>query len=231
MTCRTLQANGQQWRFCPDDPPAEAARLQRIAFAVVVDDLLLTAPPVPIDVSSTRPDFAGRSGPDGRVGVVGRPFPALPPAQAPGTVIGMTLAAAGYVPLSLSASLGPQPLYPDGFVPLDFGTRRLVRGAVSIWGRVRRVVGGVLQPVAGANVAVTAATPVPALAGALPAPPSAASFLALAAPTDATGNYRLGPVARAVRLTLTASDGASSAMAALDLDYAQPVNLLDFILP
>lgn len=231
MTCRGLTANDVQWRFCPLDPPAEAARLQLVAGARVIDDVQLGVPPVPIAVSSTRPDFVGRSGPDGSVGVIGRPFPTLPQAQVAGTVIGMSLAAPGYDPLALAGPLGPQGAYPAAFTRVDLGTWRLTRQAVSIHGEVTRVIGGLPQPVVGAAIAVTTALPVPALAGAQPAPPSAASFLVLAAVTDASGRFRLGPVARAVRLTLTASDGGGAVSGDVDLDYAQPVNLIVLTLP
>jgi hypothetical protein len=231
MTCRTLQANGQQWRFCPDDPPPEAGRTQRIAFALLTDDLILGPPRTAVSVTSVRPDFAGVSGPDGRVGVVGQPFPTLPPAQAPGTPIGVTLDAPGYLPLALNGLLGAQPGYPAAFTPLDLGNWRLQRQPTAIWGRVTRLAGGVAQPVAGAAVAVTAAIPVPPAASAQPAPPTAASFLALTTVTNATGGYRLGPVARAIRLTVTATDAGGTVSAPIDLDYAQQVNLLDLLLP
>jgi hypothetical protein len=231
MTCRILQANGRQWRFCPDDPPPEAGFTQRIAFAVLFDDLVLGPPQTAVSVASSRPEFTGVSGPDGRVGVVGQPFPALPPAQVPGTPVGMTLEAPGYAPLVLSGALGPQPGYPTAFAPLDLGSWRLQRKATAVWGRVTRLAGGVAQPVAGAAVAVTAAVPAPAAAGTQPPPPNAASFLALTTVTDAAGGYRLGPIARAVRLTMTATDLGGTVSAAIDLDYAQQVNLLDLLLP
>ena len=231
MTCRVQQVGASTWRFCPDDAPPTAARTQCVARATLVDDLVLGPPLVPVTVVSGRPEFAGESGPDGLVGAVGRPFPDLPAAQVAGTPIALALTAPGYAPLSLNGALGPQPLYPNRFRPLDFGTWRLARAAVTLGGRVIRIAGGTAVPVPGASVRVTAAVPVPALAGAQPAPPTAASFLALAAITDNTGNYRLGPVSRAVRLTLTASQGAATAASDIEPDYAQLLNFLDFVLP
>jgi hypothetical protein len=231
VTCRIQPVGDARWQFCPDDAPAAASRTQCVARALIVDDLVLGVPPVPITVVSARPEFAGRSGPDGLVGAVGQPFPSLPVAQVAGTNIALMLTAPGYAPLALSGALAAQPGYPASFTTLDFGTWRLARIAVTVGGRVTRVVAGTPTPVPGANVAVTAAVPAPALPAAQPPPPAAASFLALAAVTDAAGNFRLGAVARAVRLTLTASQGASSQSQDLDLDYAEPLNLIDFVLP
>jgi hypothetical protein len=229
VTCRIQQVGDFRWTFCPVDPPVAAGHVQCVARARIVDDLNLSAPLVPVSVVSAR--FNGRSGPDGFVGLVGRPFPDLPAAQVAGTVVTMTLTAPGYVRLDLSGPLGAQPSYPDAFAPLDFGVWRIMRRPVEIRGRVTRLVGSTLLTVAGANIAVTAAVPVPGLAGAQPAPPTAASFLALAATTDAAGVFRLGPVVRALRLTLTAMGSGGTASQDVDLDYAQSVNLIDFDLP
>jgi hypothetical protein len=231
VTCRIQQVAAATWRFCPDDAPPAAARTQCVARATLVDDLVLGPPLVPVTVVSGRSEFAGENGPDGLVGAVGRPFPDLPAAQIVGTSISLALTAPGYTPLSLNGVLGPQPLYPARFRPLDFGTWRLARAAVMLGGQVTRIAGGVVVPVPGASVRVTAALPVPALAGAQPAPPTAVSFLALAATTDGIGNYRLGPLSRVVRLTLTASQGAATASSDVEPDYAQLLNLVDFVLP
>lgn len=231
MTCRIQQAGDTSWRFCPDDAPPVAARVQCVARAQLVDDLVLNPPMVPVTVRSSRPEFTGRSGPDGLVGAVGQPYPDLPAPQVSGTAITLTLSAPGYDPLSLSGALGAQPGYPASFAALDFGTWRLTRTAMTIAGRVTRMVGGSAVAVAGASVAVAAAVPAPLLAGAQPAPPSPASFLALGTVTDATGNFRIGPVARALHLTLTASEGGGSQVLDLDPDYSEPINLIDFVLP
>jgi hypothetical protein len=231
VTCRTLTAKGRDWRFCPVDPPQEAGYLQVVARAQIVDDITLAAPQVPLEVDTDRAGFFGRSGPDGLIGAIGHPAQLLPPSQAPGTPFELTVEAAGHAPLTLAGALPAQPGYPMAFFPLEFGTRRLQRDAASIHGRVTRLLGGIDQPVAGATVTVTAAQPVPALAGALPAPPPAALFIGLGDVTAADGSYRLGPIARAFSLTITASEGGDSAVRTLALDYASPVNLLDFRLP
>jgi hypothetical protein len=231
MTCRTLTAKGREWRFCPIDPPSEAAYLQVVARAQIVDDLTLGAPQVPLAVDTDHPGFFDRSRPDGLVGAIGHPAALLPPSQVAGAPVNLTVEAAGHVPLSLTGALPGQPGYPTAFFPLELGTHRLQRQAVQIRGRVTRLVAGVDTPVAGATVTVTAAQPTTLLAGALPAAPPAALFIGIGDVTAADGTYRLGPIARAVGLTLTASEGGDSAARTLALDYASPVNLLDFRLP
>jgi hypothetical protein len=231
MTCRIQIVGDGQWRFCPVDPPREASRLQCVARATLIDDLIGGPPPVALTVTTDTPGLSGRSGPEGLVGVVGRPYPAWPASQVAGTPLAMMVRAPGCVDLALAGSVSVQGAYPDAFILLDLGLHRLLRRPIEIRGQVARLVAGDLQPVAAATVAVTAAVPVPAIAAAVPAPPSAASFLALSAVTDAAGNFRLGPVARAIALTLTASQGGGNDVRDLDIDYAQPINLIDFVLP
>jgi hypothetical protein len=231
MTCRVQQANGQNWRFCPIAPPPAASRVQVIARLQLIDDLVLSPPIISVTAQSTRPDFTTRFTQDGLGGVVGRPYPSLPVSQVTGTPVGVEITAAGYSKLSVSQPLGSQSNYPTSFTPIDLGTWRLQRQPTAIHGRVVRITGGVPQPVAGATVSVSAAVPGPPMAGAQPPPPAPATFLALSTTTDSAGAFRFGPIARALRLTITASEGGSTASAAIDLDYAQPVNLLDFVLP
>lgn len=231
MTCRVQPAGSRTYRFCPVDPPVEAGRFRIVAQARIVDDLTLAAPPVSLDAKTSMPGFGTRTGRDGLVGVTGRPATLLPPSQVAGAPVGLTIDAPGYALLSLSGALAVQPTYPAAFVPLDLGTWRLQRLPVRIHGRVIRRVGGIDQPVSGATVTVTAAVPVPPLAVAQPAPPAAASFIGMGDVTGAPGTYRIGPFARAARLTLTASQGGGTVAVNVAPDYAAPVNLVDIRLP
>jgi len=231
MTCRIQQANGQNWRYCPIDAPPVASRLQAIARFQLIDDLVLSPPLTAVTAHSTRPEFAAGCTQDELAGVIGRPYPLLPVSQVTGTPIGIIITAPGYSQLTVSQPLGSQGSYPASFTPIDLGTWRLQRAPVTLQGRVVRITGGLPQPVVGATVSVTAAVPPPPMAGAKPPPPAPGTFLSLSTATDAAGFFRLGPIARAIRLTLTASEGGSTTSAAIDLDYAQQINLLDFVLP
>ncbi|NVD97962.1 carboxypeptidase-like regulatory domain-containing protein [Massilia sp. BJB1822] len=223
-----VNANGRRWRYSPGTPPLEAGLLRAVALAHLVDDMTLAPPPrAALSVSSDAPPFSGCAGPDGLVGLIGSPSRMVPPAQIAGMPVAFTVSAAGYIPLLLAGAIGAQPGYPAAWSALDLGLWRLQRNALTISGRVTRLAGGVLLPVAGVSIKVTAATPVRALAGALPAPPSLASFTALATLTDAQGRFSL-PLARALSVTLTATQGAASASRTLCPDYAEPVLPLDF---
>jgi hypothetical protein len=231
MTAVTIQAGGRAWRLLPAEAPREAARVQVVARARVVDDLTLLAPAAALAVAATTPGLAGRAGPDGLVGVVGAPARLAPADEVEGLGLAFTVTGAGFEPLALAGALPAQPGYPDAFAALDLGVRRLLRPPVEIRGRVTRLVAGAVQPVAGAVVAVTAAQAVRALADAEPPPPPAAALTGLQALTDADGRYRLPGVARALSLTLTASKGVGSAARTLAPSYADPVILADFRLP
>lgn len=222
-----VNVNGRPWRHSPDTPAPEAGLLRAVALARLVDDMTLAPPRVALAVHSDAPSFGGRAGPDGLVGLIGTPARVVPAAQIAGMPVAFTVSAAGYDTLALAGAIAAQPGYPGAWSALDLGLWRLQRNALTIVGRVTRLAGGVPQPVAGASVNVTAAIPVRALAGALPAPPAVASFTALATLTDAQGRYSL-PLARALSVTLTATQGGASASRVLWPDYAEPLLPVDF---
>ena len=222
-----VNVNGRQWRYSPIEPPPEAGLVRAIALAHLVDDVTLTPPRVVLSVHSDTLLFGGHAGPDGLVGLIGAPAREVPPSQIAGLPVAFTVSAAGYVPLALAGAIAAQPGYPASWSALDLGLWRLQRNAVTISGRVTQLVGGVLQPVAGANINVISAIPVRALAGALPAPPSVASFTTLATLTDALGRFSL-LVARALSVTLTASQGGTSVSRTLWPDYVEPLLPVDF---
>jgi hypothetical protein len=201
MSVVRIQANSETWRFAPLPPPAGAALLQIVAQAQLVDDVSLLAPATAVEVTSSGP-FLGRAGPDGLVGVIGRPLLAGPSAQIVGLPLAFTVTAPGYQNLTLNGALPAQPGLPNAFQPLDFGRRRLIRAPAVIQGRVFRRVAGVFQPTAGAIVRIQAATPVPPLAGALPVPTSVGWLVGLTATADAYGQYRFTPLERFSTLTL-----------------------------
>jgi len=219
--------NGRPWRHSPEAPPPGAGLLRAIVLARLVDDMTLAPPRVALSIHSDALPFSGRAGPDGLVGLIGTPSRVVPPAQIAGLPVAFTVSAAGYDTLALAGAIAAQPGYPATWSALDLGLWRLQRNAVTIAGRVTRLAGGVLQPVAGASINVTAAVPVRALAGALPAPPPVASFTALATLTDSQGRFSL-PLARALSVTLTASQGGASASRILWPDYAEPLLPVDF---
>lgn len=232
MTAVELIAGNRLWRWSEVDPSRAAGRLRAVAFATILDDVTLAAPVTPLVAISKTAGFQARAGLDGMVGLFGPPFPLIPDAtDLAGTPVAFDVVAAGFGTLSFAGALAADPTYPDSFAPLDFGTRRLVRRPCEIRGRVFRMVGGAAVPASGATISITAATPVPALAGATPAPPPASTFTAISATADTAGEYRLPPISRAKSLAVKASQGGGSVTSLITSDYADPVMLLDFRLP
>jgi hypothetical protein len=201
MSTVSIQSGGKDWRFSPLPAALDAAQLQIVAQATILDDISLLVPGTPVEVASDG-SFPVTVGPDGLVGLIGRPLLCAPPTQIAGTPVALTVTAPGYQALSLNGALPSQPSLPNVFQLLDFGQRRLIRAATTIQGRVFSRVAGVFQPVAGAIVSIAAATPAPALAGALPLPISVAGLVGLTATTNANAEYRFPPLQRFSTLTM-----------------------------
>lgn len=200
MSAVTIAANGRSWGFAPVTQPLDAARLQIIARATVLDDRTLS-PPRGLSAATTG-TFATQVGPDGLVGLIGRPTWTVPPAQLPGLGVSLTVSAEGCQDAVLAGALPPQPGLPASFAALDLGTYRLIRLPVVICGRVFRRQAGIFVPLAGAEVRVVAASPVPALAGAMPAPVPVGALVGTSAFTNPDGEYRFAPFQRFATLRL-----------------------------
>jgi hypothetical protein len=113
----------------------------------VVDELTVAPPPVDPTIVTSRAGLTPRRGPDGRIGLVGRPSASLPPALVAGTTVPVELAAPGYLRHTFDVTLQapPQPTLTVG----------LHREPVALWGRVLDPNG----PVAGAVVTVVDFSP------------------------------------------------------------------------
>lgn len=206
MSAVTILSQGRSWRFSPLPPVSEDSLYRVIARCSVIDDVTLEPPTVPLEVEALNKAWSGRTGPEGLLGVIGRPTAAAPAAQLAATPVGMNVTAPGYQPLALAGVLPAQPGLPAVFTPLDYGIRRLLRLPLVIEGRVLRRIAGELRPVPGAAVTITAATPVPPRAGALPAPVAVAGIAGTVALANADGEYRFAalPRFRTVTLEVTA---------------------------
>lgn len=200
MNALRIRSGERSWRFNPLPAAPETDLLRVMARASLVDDVTLAPPQVPLTVRAAAGPWTGRAGPDGLVGLIGRPSQGGPIAALAGLQMDMEITAQGYADLALGGVLPAQPA--GDFVPLEFGARRLQRLALVIEGRVLRRIAGNLQPVAGAVVTIIAATPVPALAGALPAPVAVAALVGTVANTNAAGLYRFAAIPRFASVTL-----------------------------
>ena len=148
MSARELTAVGRRWRFVPDEPPPDLLqRMQAVVDLAVTDELTGAAPATALSIVASRAGLSPRVGPDGRIGLVGRPAAILPAALVPGSVVAVEVGAVGYLPQAIEITLQapPQPT-----VPLA-----LRREPAEVWGRVLDTSGGAPVPVAGATVRLT----------------------------------------------------------------------------
>jgi hypothetical protein len=190
MSAVSILPQGRTWRFMPLPSASEDSLLRVVARSSILDDVTLEPPVIALEVKAANKAWAGRAGPDGLVGVIGRPTAAAPSIQLAGMPAGMEISAPGYQTLVLAGALPAQAALPANFTALDHGFRRLLRLPLVIEGRVLRRIAGELQPVAGAMVMITGATPVAARAGTLPLPISVAALVSTAAAANANGEYR-----------------------------------------
>jgi hypothetical protein len=146
-----IGADGATWSFVPGDTPPRAARTQAILRVTVVDEITGLPPVVPLAVSTTPSSATARNA-GSLIGVVGQPRTLFPDIGIALARASMTITAAGFLPLGLSAAMGLQADYPDSFTPPDLGEVALHRAPVVIGGRV---VSRSLGPLAGAVVEVT----------------------------------------------------------------------------
>jgi hypothetical protein len=154
MTVRTVIADGANWRFWPDDPPPVAARAQAILQARVVDEVTGVPPAVPLVARTTLAGAGARSGPGGRVGIVGRPRLQFPDVMPTPPMLDLTVEADGFLPLELRTALPAQPAaYPNDFTPAVLaGDQNMRRRATRLAGRV---ISRTLGPLNNATVSVT----------------------------------------------------------------------------
>lgn len=148
MSARELTAGGRRWRFVADEPPPDLLqRTQAVVDLAVTDELTGAAPATALSIVASRAGLSPRVGPDGRIGLVGRPAAILPAALVPGSVVAVEVGAVGYLPQAIEITLQapPQPT-----VPLA-----LRREPAEVWGRVLDTSGGAPVPVAGATVRLT----------------------------------------------------------------------------
>jgi hypothetical protein len=173
------------WRLAPDDPAPVASFAQAILTATVIDEITAAPPVIPPVATTTTTGLIPRATAGGIAGLVGRPFARYPTAtSASGAAVQLMLAAPGYLPLSLTANLGPQPAtYPGAFTPAALGTVALHRAPILFSGRVASHTTG---PLAAATVTLDGIWAT--LADLVNPAPSPADVVALASPLYAARN-------------------------------------------
>ena len=135
MSCRTEFAGALSYRFCPDPPPVLADRVRAVLRARLVDEI--TEDPIAVD-AGLRTSVQGlhvHRVTGGNVGLIGQPARLFPDLGSSAVDLDLSIEASGYLPLTLTRSLGPVIGFPAVFAALDVGDIALHRQAVALRGR------------------------------------------------------------------------------------------------
>ena len=161
MSDTLVSAQGLDYRFCPDRPPAVAAQRGRAVLRARVLDELTGLP-----VKTVRPPTADRPGLQGRalgsglIGWSGRPARALAGLDAAPIELRLGIAAPGYLPRSERVTLQPINVgngapadFPNHFAAGELADIELHRRPLVLRGRVIERQGVALLPLANARLA------------------------------------------------------------------------------
>jgi hypothetical protein len=202
------------WSLAPVTPPPLAARVQAVLIAQLVDEITAMPPLTRLSATTETAGIAARATAGGLAGLVGQPLTRFGPGFVTGAPLQLTLTGRGYLPISVTAKIGPEPLYPAAFTPVALGTIALHRTPVSL---AARTVSRTRTVRAGTTVTLEGIWPALAdLASASPAPPN---LVALASPlyadrgstaTIARQNLSLAPPAEAKVLLRPGNAGSMS---------------------
>lgn len=149
-----IEAGARSWRLLAGPDPREAARLQAILSAQLLDELTGAPPRAVIDVSTVSRGMWARASASGRIGLVGRPAALFPDPWpvAPSPSVEIRAETTDHLPRRLARDLDPQPNMPERYALTPLGDIELHRRPTTFSGRlVSRLTG----PVAGATVSVT----------------------------------------------------------------------------
>lgn len=162
MTCRNEVVNARTFRYCPDDLPPPADRIQAIMVGRFVDELSGNALNSVISVSTGLVNVSARASANAVAGLVANPARRFPGLAVSTVTLDMTISSRRYLSWHLQGDLGPFntgagapadfPLY---FAPVDLGDVELHREATHISGRCVQNNGVTRQPLDGANVTIS----------------------------------------------------------------------------
>ena len=90
------------WDLAPDPDPPAAAFSQAVMFATLVDEVTARPPAPVVQASTTVAGLIPRATSGGAVGLAGQPITKYTATSAAGAALDLTLAAPGYLPLTLT---------------------------------------------------------------------------------------------------------------------------------
>ncbi len=154
MSCRLEQANNRNFIFCPDDRTSPADNVRAVVRARVIDEITNQPPRGELTVSSVADGLSPKVGPDGIVGLVGRPGRLHSALDVDGVDIKFSVSAERFLPRHFEETLGPIPGFPEQFQPLDLGIVSFHREPVVLKGRVIQRNGAGSIPLTGVTVSI-----------------------------------------------------------------------------
>jgi len=127
MTTTTIQANGINYLFSPDDSQPRASRQWMLVRARLVNDVTLRPVTNDVRVESDLPLTTPRIADDGLVGLVGVPRTVFPILAGRQFVVNLTLRAKGFlsqtlaviIPTDAKLTAGPGPVIGDRVITLN----------------------------------------------------------------------------------------------------------------
>ncbi|HTX91819.1 MAG TPA: hypothetical protein VMC09_11460 [Anaerolineales bacterium] len=138
-----------------DDPVGVANRNWGVVALRVVDELTGEPPRGSISLTCSNPALTTRVAEDGLVGLAAVPAKVFPGLKTVSYSAGLTIQAAGYLGMSLTATLPINPAFPASFDPLILPDLPLHRLPIVFRGRTMRLVAGNLQVAPAASVRVS----------------------------------------------------------------------------
>jgi hypothetical protein len=134
MTMLPVKDRISGWRLAPDGPIPTAWWPQELLSVAMLDEVTGLPPVVTPDAATTTPGVTALASAT-HAGLVGQPLLRFRRGFITGSPLQLALSGAGYLPLTLNASFGAEPGYPDVFTPIDLGDVALHRAPITISGR------------------------------------------------------------------------------------------------
>jgi hypothetical protein len=123
------------WSLAPDGPPPGAFYEQAVLTVTLQDEITALPPAVPIHATTATTGLIARASSGGLAGLVGSPIALYTAGFVAGAPLQVSFTAAGFLPLTLTASLGAETNFPSTFQPAALGTVALHRQPLQISGR------------------------------------------------------------------------------------------------
>jgi hypothetical protein len=188
------------WRLAPDGPTPAALWPQALLSVAMLDEVT-GLPPATTPAASTTTAGLVAVASATNAGLVGQPLRHYLPGFIAGASVELSLAGAGYLPVTLTGTFGAETGYPGLFTPIDLVPVSLHRDPVTITGRTVSSSGAVR---AGATISLDSVwLKIADLAN----PPAAPNLVSLAPPLsidrDTTATIAAQPMTPAVGQTKT----------------------------